>query len=345
MTDMKKYDVIIVGGGPAGLRCAEVLGESSLSVLLLEKEDGFGDKVCAGGITRKDLSVIDIPDSIIEHKITNTAVISAKRNSIASANEAFVFTLDRKELGQWQRKQINKDKVEVRTNTKVTEIQSDYLVVNDREKIGFKHLVGADGYKSIVRKYLKIPQEKHLIGIQYLIPDPIENPRLEIYLHSKYFKSWYAWAFPHKNSVTVGCACDPKMMSARKLKENFHAWLKEKGFNIENAHYESAPISYDYRGFKFGNIYLIGEAGGFASGLTGEGIYQSLVSGETAARTIMDEQYQSDTFQSVVRYNEIQYKIMKFLYRAGIFRGAVYELIVILLNNKKIKEKIHNSFS
>ena len=342
---MKQYDVVIVGGGPAGLRCAAVLGESSLSVLLLEKENGFGDKVCAGGITRKDLSVMDIPDNIIEHRITNTAVISAKRDSVTSADEAFVFTLDRKDLGQWQREQINKDKVDIRNSARVTEIQPDYLVVNGEEKIGYKHLVGADGYNSVVRKYLKIPQEKHLIGIQYIIPDPIENPRLEIHLHAKYFKSWYAWVFPHKNSLTVGCACDPKMMSAGKLKENFHIWLKEKGFNIENARYESAPISYDYRGFKFGNIYLIGEAGGFASGLTGEGIYQSLVSGETAARTIMDEQYVSDTFKSVIRYNEIQYKIMKFLYRAGIFRGTVYELIVMLLNNKKIKEKIHNSFS
>jgi regulator of extracellular matrix RemA (YlzA/DUF370 family) len=53
----------------------------------------------------------------------------------------------------------------------------------------------------------------------YIIPDPVENPRLEIHLHAKYFKSWYAWVFPHKNSLTVGCACDPKMMSARKLKE------------------------------------------------------------------------------------------------------------------------------
>lgn len=342
---MKSYDVIIVGGGPSGLRCAEILGESSLSVLLLDKASTFGDKVCAGGVTRKDFSVIDIPEKIIEHKIKNTAIISAKRSSETSAQEAFVFTLDRRDLGQWQRDQINTEKVEVRTRARVTEIKPDYLVVNKEEKIGYKYLVGADGYNSIVRRYLNIPQEKHLIGIQYIIPDPVETPRLEIHLHSKYFKSWYAWIFPHKGSLTVGCACDPKLMPAKQLKENFHAWLDAKGISVENARYESAPISYDYRGLKFDNVFLIGEAGGFASGLTGEGIYQSLVSGETAARMIMDENYQSDTFQSVVRYNEIQYKIMKLLYRAGIFRGLIYELIVILMNNKRVKKKIHNSFS
>ncbi len=59
---MLSYDVIIVGGGPAGLRCAEVLSGSEKKVLLLEKTGGFGDKLCAGGLTLKDMEVMDLPD-------------------------------------------------------------------------------------------------------------------------------------------------------------------------------------------------------------------------------------------------------------------------------------------
>jgi len=342
---MTVYDVIIVGAGPAGLRCAEILSNSSLTVLLIEKGDTFGDKVCAGGLTRKDLGVIDIPDHIIEHKVTKTAVFSKKRNSMTNAPEPFVFTLKRKELGKWQRGQLKTVNVEVKMNARVTKIQPEHVVINGNEKISYTFLVGADGYASIVRKHLKIPQEKHLIGIQYTVPAPDLEPRLEIHLYSKYFKSWYAWIFPHENSIAVGCVCDPKLMSAKKLKNNFHAWLEEKNINIEKAIYHSAPISYDYRGYKFGNIFLVGEAGGFASGLTGEGIYQSLVSGEVAAKTILDKDYISEEINSVIRYNAIQLKIMKFLYRSGIFRKYIYELIVILLNNKWVKNKIHSSFS
>jgi len=177
------------------------------------------------------------------------------------------------------------------------------------------------------------------------VPAPNLDPRLEIHLYSKYFKSWYAWVFPHENSFVVGCVCDPKMMSAKKLKDNFHAWLNEKDIATEDAVYHSAPISYDYRGYRFGNIFLVGEAGGFASGLTGEGIYQSLVSGEVAAKTILDNDYTSEEMNDVIRYNAIQMKIMKFLYRSGIFRKYIYELIVILLNNQRVKNKIHSSFS
>lgn len=342
---MNKYDVIIVGAGPAGLRCAEILGKSSLSVLILEKGETFGDKVCAGGITRKDLAIIDIPESIIEHKVTKTAVISEKRNSLTNAPEPFVFTLKRKELGKWQKDQLTAANIEVRTRGRVTEVKPDYIVVNDLEEIGYNYLVGADGYASIVRKYLKIPQEKHLIGIQYTVLDPDLDPQLEIHLYSKYFKSWYAWVFPHENSFVVGCVCDPKMMSAKKLKDNFHAWLKEKDISIKDAIYHSAPISYDYRGYKFENVFLVGEAGGFASGLTGEGIYQSLVSGEVVAKTILDKDFVSEDMNAVIKYNSIQLKIMKFLYNSGVFRKYLYELIVILLNNPRVKSKIHSSFS
>ena len=59
---MQEFDVIIVGGGPAGLHCARELSGSSLRILLLEKQEGFGDKLCAGGLTTKALDVLPLPD-------------------------------------------------------------------------------------------------------------------------------------------------------------------------------------------------------------------------------------------------------------------------------------------
>jgi len=164
---MKHYDVIIVGAGPAGLICAEVLSKSDKSVLLLEKNEKFGEKICAGGLTRKDLELLDIPDEIFEHKVTRTAVLSKKRISQTNAPEPFVFTVDRVTLGTWQKDQLNSSSVVIKNNSKVTSISSDKIVVNNKDEYGFSYLVGADGYFSIVRKYLKIPQEKRLIGIQY----------------------------------------------------------------------------------------------------------------------------------------------------------------------------------
>ena len=342
---MKYYDVIIVGAGPAGLICAETLGKSDKSVLVLEKNEGFGKKICAGGLTRKDMALLDVPNEIIEHKITRTAVFSRKRKSRTDAPEPFVFTVNRVTFGTWQKNRIQNSSAEIRNNARVTKIEPEKVEVNGNEEYGYKYLVGADGYFSVVRKYLDIPQEKRLIGIQYTVPDPDVDPRLEIYLDSKKFFSWYGWKFPHDKSFAVGCVCDPRKVSPEKLKSSFRKWLTEKEIDISNAKYESYPISYDYRGYRFNNIFLAGEAAGLASGLTGEGIYQSLVSGITVAETILDENHTSREMEAVIKYNAIQERIMNFLIIAGPFRGLIHEIIVMLLNNKRIKARINSSFS
>lgn len=341
---MKNYDVIIVGAGPAGLRCAEILNQSELSVLLLEKNSKMGQKVCAGGITNKDLAILDLPDDIIEHRVSKTAVHSPKRSSETNTKDPVVFTLSREELGEWQHEQLKNTKVDILTNARVSKINDKEVIVNNKDYYGYKYLVGADGVNSIVRRYLKIPTEKRLIGIQYLIPS-VQEPKLEIFMNSKLFKAWYAWIFPHKDHIAVGCVADPKLMEPNQLKKNFKIWLDEKGLDISNATYQSWPISYDYRGYKFGDTFLVGEAAGLASGFTGEGIYQSLTSGDTVARTIMDKNYESEEMESVLKYNSIQNKIMKFLHYAGPFRGTLHEMVVKALNNESIKKKINSGFS
>lgn len=41
----QKYDVIIIGGGIAGLSCATVLQSEGVSFLVLEKEDNLGGRI------------------------------------------------------------------------------------------------------------------------------------------------------------------------------------------------------------------------------------------------------------------------------------------------------------
>jgi geranylgeranyl reductase len=342
---MENYDVIIVGAGPAGLICAEQLKDSGLSVLLIEKDKIFGDKVCAGGLTRKDFTIYDFPDEILAQKVYKTAVHSPKRISQAEPPEPIVFTIDRKDLGSFQRKRLEGSDIKVMTGDRVKEIEEDSIITESGKAFAYKYLVGADGYASIVRRYLNIPVKRKLIGIQYMAPVPGLDPKLEIFLDSKHFNAWYGWIFPHEEMICVGCCCDTRFFSSSKLKKNFHRWLDKKGINVSKGKYESAPISYDYRGLKFGNIFLAGEAAGMASGLTGEGIFQCLVSGKQVASYIMGNEDELDEMKFVRKYNLIQLRIMKFLIYTGPFRALIHELILILLNNKRFKEKVNRGFS
>lgn len=53
-----RFDVVIVGAGPAGIECAKTLGNSELSVMLIEKDKEVGRKPCAGGVIPGDLEYI-----------------------------------------------------------------------------------------------------------------------------------------------------------------------------------------------------------------------------------------------------------------------------------------------
>jgi menaquinone-9 beta-reductase len=342
---MKVYDVIIVGAGPAGLFCAENLKGSGLSVLLLEKNLVFGDKVCAGGITQKDINLLGIPEKLFEHKISDTRLQSAWNHSATNAAKPFVYTVNRRELAEWQRGKIDSSYIEILTGAKVTKIGKESITVNETNNYGYRYLVGADGYASLVRRFLELPIRERLIGIQYQIPLNGNKPRFEIHLHSGYFHSWYGWVFPHRETLAVGCVADPRFVSSRRLKKNFHHWLKKMKLDISGATYESQPIGCDYRGWQFGNIFLAGEAAGFASWLTGEGIYQCLVSGKAVAEKILDKDHQSKELNEVLKYNEIQKKITRILIYAGPLRFLLHEILILMMKSSFIKRKINGSLT
>jgi len=341
----KEFDVIIVGGGPAGLECARELSASSLSVLLLEKEEGFGDKLCAGGLTLKDMEVLPLPDHVIEQKILQTSINSRRRSAGTVTPEPVLFTVNRRVLGAYQRSLLEDTKVTVKTNSQVLEVRDHQVVLKGGKAFGYSYLVGADGYSSLVRRHLGLKVEKRLIGFQYMVPVKEEFLALEIHMDARRFSVWYAWIFPHKDSIAVGCCCDPRKMDPQKLKAGFHEWLKERKIELGDARLESYPIAYDYRGVKFKNTFLVGEAAGLASGLTGEGIYQSLASGQDVARMILDPKYVPEQLEKVLKYNRAMERVMTFFRRADLLRGAMQELLLILMNTDWIRNKVRDQFS
>jgi geranylgeranyl reductase family protein len=342
---MEFFDVIIVGGGPAGLECARVLASSTLRVLLLEKKDRFGDKPCAGGLTLKDMEVLPLPDHVIEHKIFKAVIHSRHRTASTVTPVPYLFTVNRKELGNHQRSLLEGSSVEVRTNSQVVEIDHEAITLKDGQRFGYSCLVGADGYASVVRRHLGLGVRRKLIGFQYTIPVRDPEPVLEVFLDARRFHVGYAWIFPHRESIAVGCCCDPDRVDHLRVKEGFQTWLHERGIAPGDARLESHPIASDYRGVRFGKLFLAGEAAGLASGFTGEGIYQSLVSGQEVARMILDPAHEPQMLGKVLEYNRMLKRLRNTFLCAGPLKAPLQDLTVALLNRTRIRLKVRDTFS
>lgn len=341
---MKSYDVVVVGAGPAGLTCAEKLAKADKKVLLLEQNEIIGPKFCAGGLLSHGSDYPDLPDKLLEYKYKKAIFHTPFNKAIIKLNKDFIYTIDRKNLGQWQLNKLKKTNAIIKTKSRVTEIKENHMTVNNSEKIKFNYLVGADGSTSIVRKYLELKMNDLNIAIQYIIPSK-KYKNLEIFYDSKLFHSWYAWIFPHKNYVSIGCVCDPRFLSLKKLRKNFNIWLKNNKIDISKGEYQTYPINYDYKGYRFKNIFLVGDATGLASGLIGEGIYQATISGEEVAKSIINKNYISKKMDELIKMKKRHNKILHLVEKSGPFRKIEYELMALLLKSSLINKKIINFIS
>ncbi len=293
MSEKNEIVVVIVGAGPAGIATAiELKKNSNFEVIILEKNLEISYKVCAGGIDA-DLSKLGLPKEIIDRIFRRVKMFTPRQKVIIEEKEAIAATVDRKTLHEIMAKEAIELGVKILFNKSVKKVNNNSVLTSSGEKFDFDYLVGADGSLSVVRKALGLKTKKALIAFQYMIPGVYTD--MEFYFGLKDLGILYAWIFPQKNVISVGTGYDPnlhKKITAKELRRNFDAWCKER-FDLDKARFEAFTINYDYQGYRFrkGKIFLAGDAGGFASGLTGEGIGPGIKSGRDIARKIVNPKY------------------------------------------------------
>lgn len=334
---MKYYDVIIVGASIAGLECAKNLGNSSLNVLVIEKNKQIGRKVCAEGIISSDLNYI--PKHFINFDFQRGIIHYQNKATTFPKNRGIISTIERKIFLDYEVKNLKKfTNIKILTGISVSDIISNNsLKLNTGEKLGFKFLVGADGSSSVVRKYLNLGSDSLEIAIQYIVPKRFED--FEVYLDDKLFGTGYLWIFPNKDYTSIGCGTDLRFMKPKTLKDNFDLWLKKHNIDISSAKFEGALINYDYRGYKFDNIFLAGDAAGLTSGILGKGIHSAFLSGKQVARDILKVNKMPNLIEAWLRKKKQQEKYMVFL-KNSFLRKIFFSVAIKLLSYKRFQEKV-----
>lgn len=308
---MEKYDVAIIGAGPAGLEAAKVLAENNKKVVILEKNSIIGKKVCAGGLTTKDFS-LGVPIDFADRLFKEVTLGTPWANCIVKSKNPYVATVTREKLGNYLAKEDRLDGVRIYTNKVVAEIDNNHLKTKDGLEIQFYSLIGSDGVESMVRKFVGLENKNILVAFHYKMP--VRYEKMEYIYNAKLFGSGYAWIFPHKEFTSIGACVDPKYaVDSAKLQENFKLWAKKRGIELDEQYHEAWMINYDYQGFQFGNIFLVGDAGGFSSGLTGEGIYFAMVSGSEIAKKIIDNNYPMPKLKEILDIKKNHERLLRFL--------------------------------
>lgn len=329
---MKSHETIIIGAGPGGLACALTLARQGRDVLLLEKKQHIGSKVCAGGITWSGL-LNHLPTELIERTFCSQYIHTNWQQTTISSPSPMIATVNRLKMGQWQSSEASKAGVHIVTGANVHNI-TDTEVTTNQGSFRYHYLVGADGSTSQVRAYLGLPNNAIGVGIHYEVEGCF--PRMEWHLHPRLFNSGYAWIFPHRAHASIGAYSCRQGLSAKVLHERLLVWATEQGIKLGNSKPRAAIINSDFKGWRFKNRFLVGDAAGLASGLTGEGIFPAILSGETVAHTIMGQDQQGPKLAGLLQKHRIHRLVLKLAGSNRFTCTAIMEFLVTALRFKII---------
>ena len=316
---MESVEHLIVGAGPAGLRAGQVLAEARREVLVAEKHAEIGPKTCAGGLTAKAVALLrelGLPAEAGLSRIGQVA-FGARQAVVLDPDLTRVVTLSRRELGCHQARWARAAGADVRAGCAVRELDlAGRTALVGGRRLQWRHLIGADGSDSAVRRALGLPHARACFAAEYNLAgirlDPLHvecDPALA---------GGYFWIFPHRDYTSIGAVAEKHALRPAALRAYVEQRLARLGLSDHAAPFEGATLEVEFRGLHFpGDVHLAGDAAGVPSSLTAEGIYSALLTGEEVAREIMEPRYRSSRVARWLRVKRRHDRLAALLRRRG----------------------------
>jgi len=354
MFQLKWIDVAVVGGGPSGSVCTQILARKGLDVVLFEKAGRDRNKPCAGGISTPAYELMPIPRNLIERKIISGLVVSASGKSVRVGSPSEPgFTVYRNLYDKWLMDEAERSGADIKTNSVVSVIDRKEDKVLIKAEMGrrpkdflCKVVVGAFGCSPNFYKFFGVNPPKYVMGLTYelFLPKEVIDEKIgdaiEVYFDTDYADPGYSWIFPKSGGLNVGVI---SFLSSRNKMQRLERFVKQHPIASKKLE-GSVPKKFNKRGLFAGLIparpliktygrrfLLVGDAAGLVDPLTYEGIGYALESGAIAAETIIRafelnnfsegtfSSYESGLIKRIYRDN-IKYalKLSKLMYGHGL---------------------------
>lgn len=317
MTRATDFDAIVVGGGPAGATAATALATSGHRALLVDPVARI--KPCGGAVPPRLIDEFEIPPHLVVAHINKARIISPRARHVdMPIDGGYVGMVDRKDFDEALRERAAEAGAQrLRAAfVRLGEPGPEGTVVQVRHPDGTlqdltcRLVVGADGANSQVAsqglynasrmsQVIKrdeilrfVPGENpmhHVAAYHEIIEAPADSfdgRRCDVYYDSTLSPDFYAWVFPHGDTVSVGVGTAQRGFP---LRQAVSALRDRLGLgHLATVRREGAPIPlHPLKRWDNGrNVIVAGDAAGVVAPASGEGIYYAMTSGRLVGRAV-----------------------------------------------------------
>ncbi len=322
------FDVVVVGGGPAGSSAAHMAAKNGCTVALIEKEKEIAQTVRTSGVTWiSDIKKFGIPEECY-NPIKKFSFCSPKNSVKISGEIAKAAVLDVRKTYRFLANRAKTSGSELFTSTNVTEVLKDtsgkcvgVIAKSDGKQIQFnsKVVIDASGFVSVIAKELGYVTQwkKFGAGAEFEVKtEKLEYDNWWLMVGQEYSPAGYAWIFPtSKDTARIGVGIgkpdsdvDPTVRLNELLEKKLGP-IKDLG-NIEKIefHYGLIPNDGVSRKTVYDNLILVGDSAGQANPLVLEGIRYAIRFGEVAGQVAADAIKNGDTTEASLNPYEKEWK-------------------------------------
>lgn len=208
---LEQADVVVVGGGPAGLIAARETAAAGLDVVLVERDRAIGSPVrCGEGVGSRGLSEFISPEgaSWVARRITRVIFWAPDGTEVRVAEGDVGYILDRSRFEPALAGEAGSAGAEIRVGTEATALErrgDGWRVVLAGPRgdafIDARIVIAADGVEALVARWAgldtRVPARDMESCAQYVVSNIAFDPDA-IYLHfgHRVAPGGYAWIFP-----------------------------------------------------------------------------------------------------------------------------------------------------
>jgi geranylgeranyl reductase family protein len=287
---VERFDALVVGAGPAGSAAAFRLARAGARVLLTDKARFPRDKPCGGGLTYRALRLLPFSVApVVEEEVDVFELgLGFRRRFVRRTVEPLVVMTQRRRLDAFLVEQAREAGAEFRDGAKV-ELSPLAL---DGAGIDAAVLIGADGVNGSTRKAFGLDGHEHEVALEANVPyGPVERSRYarRAVVEFGIVPGGYGWVFPKGDHVNVGVGGwlhqGPQLRThlSRLCREHRipeDALTEVRGYRLPLRRPGSSPVR--------GRTALVGDAAGLVDPVSGDGIYEAVLSAQLAADAALD---------------------------------------------------------